>query len=60
MIEIKELTLTLPHMTPHQGERLGLDVAQRLLDTLPPKYANGNIDALDIRLTAAKGLDHNQ
>jgi hypothetical protein len=60
MIEIKELTLTLPDMTPQQGEKLGLDVAERLLDTLPPNYASGKIDALDIRLTNTQGRDHNQ
>jgi len=60
MIEIKELMLSVPDMTSQQGERLGVDVAERLFDTLPPKYANGNIEALDIRLTAAQGLDHSQ
>jgi len=60
MIEIHELMMTLPDMTPEQGERLGQDVAERLLDTLPPNYAGGNIESLDVRLSITSGLDHNQ
>jgi len=60
MIEIRELMMTLPDMTPEQGERLGQDVAERLLDTLPTNYAGGNIESLDIRLSISSGSDHSQ
>ena len=60
MIEIRELMMTLPDMTPEQGERLSQDVAERLLDTLPPNYAGGNIESLDVRLSITSGSHHSQ
>jgi hypothetical protein len=60
MIEIRELMMTLPDMTPEQGERLGQDVAERLLDILPTNYAGANIESLDISLSITSESDHSQ
>lgn len=60
MIEISELTMSLPDMTPEQGERLGYDVAECLMSTLPPDHWGTHIDSLDIRLTVSSSTDHHQ
>lgn len=60
MIEINEMIMSLPDMTPEQGERLGYDVAERLMKTLPPGDVGTHIASLDIRLTVSASADHGQ
>jgi hypothetical protein len=60
MIEINELTMSLPDMTPEQGERLGYDVAECLANTLPSGDKETHVDSLDIRLTVSSSTDHHQ
>jgi len=60
MIEINELVISVPDLTPERGEQLGQDVARRLLDVLPQKYGNRIIDSLDVRLSVGSALDYDQ
>ena len=60
MIEINELVISVPDLTPERGEQLGQDVARRLLDVLPQNYGNRIIDSLDVRLSVGSALDYDQ
>jgi hypothetical protein len=60
MIEINEMIMSLPDMTPEQGERLGYDVAECLMNTLPPGNWGSHINSVDIRLTVSASTDHSQ
>lgn len=60
MIEINELIISLPDMSPQQGEQLGHDVATRLMETLPQSYSQRSIDLMNIELTMPSASDHDQ
>ena len=60
MIEINELIMNVPDMSPQQGEQLGHDVAVRLMETLPQNYSQGSIDSMNIKLTMPLASDHDQ
>jgi len=60
MIEITELTMSLPDMTPEQGERMGYAVAECLANILPADHERTYVDSLEIRLTVSASTDHQQ
>ena len=60
MIEINELVMSLPDMTPEEGEKLANDVAVRLVTDLPIGFNCRSIDSLDVRLSVLHTTDHNK
>ena len=60
MIEINELVIHIPDVTPERGEQLGQDVAKRLIDVLPQNYGNVTVDSLDVRISVGSELDYDK
>jgi len=60
MIEINELVISMPDMSPQQGERLGHDVAIRLMETLPQNCSHRTVDSMNVKLSVPSVSDHDQ
>jgi hypothetical protein len=56
MIEIQDLVLKVPNISPEEGQQMGTDIAQRVAAALPEGTSDRTIGELNLRLSFAPNM----
>ena len=60
MLEIEQLILRIPNISPEEGRQMSYQIVQRLSEHIPLRSPNRHIEQLDMQIRLSENLSNNQ
>ena len=60
MIEIEQMILRIPNITPEEGRQVSQQITQRIADLLPTQKHSSNIEHLELQIRLSENFSTSQ